>query len=631
MVDTSTYTKAQKDRVLSYITPFVTTNSGLSSHRSRLEKIDRLIERSYDSLPSKDNCRDKKIPMPAEEENITLPVVGPQLSTLAAQLTKIFLRTDPPVQMFAAPNASEIANQYNILYSRYSRKFQWRRNLLRCIRDAVNYNFCAAEVRWAARAVKTITSEVSTQTGQNKVTTSEEEGEQIKHINAYNVIWDGSVPLNEVSSRGAYAGYIEQHTRISLAQHFTDEGIKLSQADWKEITKYSETNTAFSYFLPKINEVEANESVEPSFDSIFDSKSSEVLRTATDKYNLITLYLRVIPMDFDIISEYGADVSILKVKLVGDNFIVKMEILDNQHNLIPIIFGQMDETSIGLNSFTTAEELAPIQNTATKLYNAEIASTRRLISDRALYDPHLISSSDVNNPSPTAKIPVKSSMHGSFALTQAYYPIPYEDRAMGVRINFANTLLGFSSQITSANQTMQGQFVKGNKSAGEFNTTMQMAGDRLIQSAIFLDDQFFGPLRTILLRDTLQYQSNIRVYDKEAAQFIDVDMATLRSNELDFDVAAGLLPANEMASLEFFQVLVQSIMARPDLSSDFKMMEAICYVAEMNGVKYLRRFLKSAEQKQQEQQAMMQQQLQMLQAKTQIESQGKPQTNENLN
>lgn len=618
MPDTAVYTDAQKAGILAYLTPFIISNSGLSSHRARLEKIDRLIERSYDTQ-SKESCRDTKFSAKNDEENITLPVVGPQLSTLAAQLAKIFLRTDPPVQMFAAPNAAEIANQYNILFSKYSRKFQWRRNLLRCIRDAVNYNFCAAEVRWASKAVKTLTREVSTQTGQNKTTVANEEGESIKHLNAYNVIWDGSVPLNEVSSRGAYAGYVELHTRISLAQHAKDYGIELTEEDWKSIKSVSETSAAFSYSVPQINQVESNDTVEPSHDDIFDPKSEKIRRTATDKYNLITLYLRIIPMDFDIVSEYGADVSILKVQLVGDNKIIKMEILDNQHNLLPIIFGQVDETSLGLNSFTTAEELAPIQNTATKLYNAEIASTRRLISDRALFDPTLISKEDVNNPSPTAKIPVRTSMHGSFNLNQAYFPIPYEDRAMGVRINFANALLGFSSQITSANQTMQGQFVKGNKTAGEFNTTMQMAGDRLTQSAIFLDDQFFGPLRVILLRDTLQYQSNVRVYDKEAAQFIDVDMNTLRDNELDFDIAAGLLPANEMASLDFFQVLIQSIMARQDLSAEFKTMEALCYMAETNGVKYLRRFLKS----QQEIQAEQQQQIQMMQAQAQIEAQAK--------
>lgn len=608
------------ETLLSYVNPFIRSNSGLSDHRARLEAIDRLIERSYQAH-KKSSCRDTK-DAPPEEDNVTIPVVGPQLSTLAAQLAKIFLRTDPPIQMFSAPAAAEIANQYNILYSRYSRKFQWRRNLLLVIRDAVNYNFCAAEVRWRARAVRTITQQINAQTGLNKITNAYEEGESIKHLHPYNVIWDGSVPLNEVSYRGAYAGYVERYTRIALAQFCKDEGIELTQEDWKEISAHQETADGLSYFVPEINPVVHNDKVELSHDDIFDGKTAKSQnKTSTVQYNLTTLYIRAIPMDFDIVQEGATEINIIKLYIIGSSKILKYEVLDNAHNLFPIIFGQTDESPLGLNSFTSAEELAPIQNTATKLYNAELASTRRLISDRAIYDSDLISAKEVNNPSPTAKIPLKRSKHGSFALNQAYFAIPYEDRALGVRLNFANSLLGFASQITSANQTMQGQFVRGNKTAGEFNTTMSMAGDRLTQSAIFIDDQFFAPLRTILLSDTLQYQSNVKVFDKESGQFIEVDMTTLRDTPLDFDIAAGLIPAEELASTEFFQVLLQTLMSRPDLNMEFRTTEALCYLAEMKGVKYLRRFQRSQQEIQQMQQAQLQQSLAMEQGKAQISAQ----------
>ena len=604
-----------EETLLTYVKPFIVTNVGLNDHRARLEKIDRLIERSY-SPNSSSSLRDtfhedqrKRI----EEEDVTIPVVGPQIATLTAQLSKIFLRTDPPVQMFSAPQAADIANQYNILYSRYSRKFQWRRNLLLILKDAVSYNFCAAEVRWKARAVRSIGSSVNTSTGKFRTATAFEEGEVIEHLHPYNVFWDGSVPLNEVSYRGAYAGYVKNYTRIALAQFLRDEGIELSQDQWKDISKLEGVTAPLSYYTPKINQVPSAESPTPIFDEIFDP-SSKPKKTSVRTYNIITLYIRAIPMDFDIVQDGSTDINIIKLTMLNESTLLKYEVLDNAHNLFPIIFGQSDESSLGLNSFTIPEELAPIQNTATKLYNAEIASTRRLISDRAIYDSSLISKEEVNNPSPTAKIPLKQAMHGSFRPSDAYFPIPYEDRALGVRLNFANSLLGFSSQITSANQVMQGQFVRGNKTAGEFNTTMAMAGDRLLSSAIFIDDQFFSPLRTILLSDTLQYQADIQVFDKEAGQFIQINMNELREQPLDFDIAAGLLPTDELASLEFFQVIMQTMMSRPDLDAEFKSIEALCYLAEMKGVKYLKRFLRSAE----ERQAIMQQQLAMQSAQQQV-------------
>ena len=611
MAGAMSLTEKQEDNVKTYIDSFLTSNVNINTHRARLEKIDRLIERSYDSTKPKD-CRDvkKTDKHKVDPESITIPVVGPQLSSIAAQLTKIFLKTDPPIQMFSAPAAVDIANQYNILYSRYSRKFKWRRNLMMCIQDAVNYNFCAAELRWKKRATKSAGPAVSTDTGYAKTTHSFEEGETITHLNPYNVLWDASVPVDEVAYRGAYVGYVQSMTRIALAQFCADEGINLSPDDWKEIAKESDVSAPIGYYVPKINAVETPEGVEPTYDDAFDGKTGKIKHTSTAEYDVVTLYIRCIPADFDITTATAADINIAKIVRVGAGKMIHFELLDNNHNLFPIILGQTHESALGLNSFTLAEELEPIQNTATKLYRAEFASTQRLVSDRAIYDSSLISSEEVNNPSPTAKIPVKRSMHGSFALSQAYYAIPYEDRALGVRIQQANTLLGFANQITSSNQVMQGQFVKGNKTAGEFNTTMAMAGDRLLQSAIFLDDQFFSPARTILLSDTLQYQANIKVFDKESGEFVDVDMNKLRDAPLDFDIAAGLIPAEELASAEFLQVMIQTFMSRPDLDADFKSMEALCYIAEVRGVKYLKRFMRSAEEKMQKQQ----EQIQMAQA-----------------
>lgn len=615
-------TEKQKELLLNYITPFVTSNSAISDHRARLEKIDSLIERSY-SPKKADNCKDnKKEKTPPADEEVTIPVVGPQISTQSAQLAKIFLRTDPPLQMFSAPAAAHIANQYNILYSKYSRSYQWRRNLLMCIQDAVAYNFCAAEISWISRAVKSITNAVNLDQGSQKVSTAFDSGERIKHLHPYNVIWDSSVDPNEVASRGAYAGYIERYTRIALAQFFDNEGITLSPEDWKELRKYENAASSIGYYTPKLNAVPTPDKVELSYDEIFDGKKSDsVKKTSTALYTMTTLYVRIVPMDFDIVSEAGASINIARVILIGDQFIADVKILDNAHNLFPVILGQTKETTLGLNSFTTPEELAPIQNTATKLYNAEIASSRRLISDRAIYDPQLISKEEVNNPSPTAKIPLRSSMHGAFNLTNAYYAIPYEDRALGVRISQANSLLGFSSQIAATNPTMQGQFVRGNKTAGEFNTTMSMAGDRILQSAIFLDDQFFAPLRTILMSDTLQYQNNVVVFDRQTGEFIKIDMSTLREAPLDFDIADGLLPANDLATPEFFQVLIQTFMSRQDLALDFKAIDALCFLAESNGVKYLSRFIRTPEEKVQ----YMQQQLMLQAAAVQPLQQAQPQ------
>ena len=611
-------TPLQKSRLFQYIDPFISANSGILDHRARLEEIDKLIERSYDSQAKTRNCKDEKSREP-QEDNVTVPVVGPQLSTISAQLAKIFLKSDPPIQMFAAPAGSSIANQYNIIYGKYSRTFQWRRNLLLCLQSAVNYNFCAAEIRWKARAVKALKSVTNLQTGGMRTVSAFEEGEVIKHLHPYNVLWDGSVPLNEVSQRGAYAGYIQQVTKIALYQLLRDEGIELTPEEKKNIKK--EENAGYiKYYVPEINPVTQNDTAPKSYDAMWEGKDEKETFTSTELFNLYTLYVRLIPSDFNIPADSPDDINVIKILLLGDRTILAAQLLDNAHQLLPIAFGQIHESSLGLNSFTVAEELEPIQNTATKLYRTEIASARRMLADRAIYDSNIISEKDINDPSPTAKIKMRRSMSQAVPITSAYYSIPYEDRAMGVRISQANALLGFASPISGTNQAMEGQFIRGNKSAQEFNSIMASAGDRILQSAVFFDDQFMSPLRTILLSDTLQYQNDIKLFDKDSGQFVEVKMDQLREQPLDFEIAAGLLPASEMASLDFLQVLLQTFMSRPDLDRRFKSIDALCYIAETRGVKYLTRFLRSEAEIQQMQQQALAMQQQQLEQKAGVET-----------
>lgn len=602
-----TPTDAQTKDIMSYVEPFISANSAISDHRSRLEKIDRLVERSIRSTKKTAGRDSPSLPKEPEEENVTIPVVAPQLSTVSAQLAKIFLRTDPPLRMFSAPEASPIATQYNILYGQYSRTFQWRRNLLLCINDAVRYNFCAAEIKWNTRAVQKVHNEIG-QEGNAGTAQAFEEGEKIEHLNPYNVIWDGSTPLNEVPLRGAYAGYIEQKTKIALFQFFRDEGIALSAAQRKELSKVSNTQR-MGFYVPDINPVESGERGTLSFDKMWEGGKGEERKTSIHLYDVYTIYVRLFPSDFNIASDNPDDINILKLIIINGSFLVAIRLLDNAHQLLPITFGQISETAIGLNSYTLAEELSPIQNTATKLYNADIASLRRLISDRAIYDPNMVSEKDVNSREPTAKIKLKRSLSQGVDLRSAYYAIPYEDRGVGSRITQANALLGFASPISGTNQAMEGQFIRGNKSAQEFNTIMASAGDRILSSAVFIDDQFFSKIRTILLSDTLQYQNDISIYHKESGQFVDVDMSQLREAPLDFEIAANLVPPEELGSMEMFSSLLQVFMAREDLNMEFKVVDALCYLAETRGVKYLTRFIRSDEEKQ----ALLQQQIASLQ------------------
>lgn len=601
-----TLSPEQKKKILDYIEPFIRVTPSLSDHRARCEKIDKLIEHSVNSN-SQDDCKDEeKIP---EEENITVPIIGPQLSTLSAELVKLFLSEDPPLQMVSAPKSEIISNQYNLLFSKYSRQFQWRRNLMLCIRDVVNYNICAAEVYWKRRLGKSFTQGLNN-AGQKATTEAFEFGEAIEHLNIYNVSWDASVPANMVPYEAAYAGYFKKFTRVALVQYLRNMGIDVSKALFDEIKK-GEGEALSDYYIPKINPVSTPDTVPANDpDSMFDNSSKEKAPlTSTVEHVCKIFYFRIIPADFGLVSTADdvTEVAIYRVIIVNKGTLVDFRRMSFQHNMIPMTFGQIDETAIGLNTLTIAEELSPLQNTAEKLYKGDIASIRRMVADRGIYDPKYVEEDHINSPSPTAKIPIKKTYSGSIKLSDVYFPIPYEDRSIGSRIQIANGLMGFAAEITSANQIMRGGFVKGNKTAQEFQATMQSAGNRILAFAIFFDDQFLGPVRTIARSDLLQNQSNISIYDKATGEFVPIDVSQLQESQVDFDIAAGLLPAEALNSVDFLQTIFQVVMSNPQFNMEYDVMSMLSYIASIKGLRYLNRFARTEEEKKKIQDMQLQQ------------------------
>ena len=84
----------------------------------------------------------------------------------------------------------------------------------------------------------------------------------------------------------------------------------------------------------------------------------------------------------------------------------------NIHNFLPIIFGQPLEDGLGYQTKSFAQNLQSVQDMTSALWNGKIASARRALADRVLYDPSKIKPEDINSDNPAAKIPCKSAAYG---------------------------------------------------------------------------------------------------------------------------------------------------------------------------------------------------------------------------
>ena len=613
-------------KLLNYVSSCLST-SQLATRRSRMEVVAKMLARKSDAPKHVVGCEDVAYSKP--EEEISLPITRSLVDTMHAQLVEIFLANNPPIKMFSAPTGDAIAAQYNNLFAEHSSRFKWRRNLLRVLLDAVHYNVGAAHICYVEqKSVIPRAQGLASDVGQ--VDTVLYAGEKIEHLNAYDIFWDEKVPVCDVHEKGAYVGYVQNISDIALHNLCANLNVlfpkrKLSTDLQNVIIPQENVN------VPQITIKSYRPEISPFTPTKLDAVNAllsdigvntNLSIRGINTRSLITVYVRVIPGDFGY-AGYADAQHILKLLIVDGTTLISVTTVSAMHGYFPIVITSFREDSTdNLETFT--EELNPLQNVASKLYNMEILSARRNISDRAIYDPKLVDEKHVNSSAVNAKIPLSPrAVPGD--INAAYRPIPYEDRAMGTRISTANALIPVGNSIAGLNQAAQGQFVKGNKSPSEFAETMQNMGARMRTLAINLDDTFFSVLREILKSDVLQYQQAVKVRDMRTGQQVSIDPAILRDNSLNFEIAAGLTTVKDGAGLDALQVGMQMFMANPQLAGNFKSAEAVAYMLRMMGFNDIDMFLKTEQEKQAEQQAALQQQAQQLQLAQQLQQQQTPQ------
>jgi hypothetical protein len=547
-----------------------------------------------------------------------VPLILSQVDSARAKLTNIFLTPEPIFEVVSPPELQAVANQYTSIYEADSQHFGWKSELSVAFLDGLKYNQLAVEVNWDVETVRATTS-LADLTNDPTAPVPETDvlwaGNKLKRISLYNCFYDTSVRVKDIHKEGDFAGYTELYTATRLTRLMDKLEIQESERD--EIFKAGLANAAFKYRTPDIADANTNVVTPILAAAYFDLTPDEMSKKGTQRlasYEVTKVYFRAIPADlgFTASSAEIANVNqqaIFELYIVNGCKVMSLKQLSNKHNYLPIVFCQLLDEGIGQQAKSFSHNLEDLQDVASMLITSEIKSLRRMLTDRAIYNPHLINKRDVNSPNPTAKIPLRTSAYGQ-SLQDAYYPIPYEDRALGSRVSQASNILSFGNDISGLNQVAAGQFVKGNKTNDQFSESMAASGQRLMALAMNLEDSFFLPLKEITRSNILQYQSPDKILSQILKQQVTISPEQLKSLIPSFKISDGLLPPDRIANSELIITAIQTIGSSPELASTYDVAGMTVHLLQVKGLRDLDKFKFTPEQAQarQAQQAQIQQQ-----------------------
>ena len=577
--------------------------------RTAMRAIDLQYAREADL--SKENARARIANRYGDKDrfqNITIPIVLPQVESAVTYQTSVFLTGIPLFGCVAAPAYEDEAQQMETLIDDQATRGGWAREFGMFFRDGFKYNLSALEVSWKRETTFAVETDLSNvKTGKQKEVIWE--GNSVKRWDMYNTFYDTRVHPAEMYKKGEFIGTTEIMSRIMLKQFInTLPDIRIDNAaeafaSGMGTISYDAAGATGAFYIPQINpNVNAATNIINGGTNWMSWAGLAGANTSIqykNLYEVTTIYARILPSDFNIRVPAPNTPQIWKLIFVNHQVLIYAERQTNAHGYLPVLMGQPLEDGLGYQTKSLAENVSPIQDITSALSNSNIAARRRAISDRTLYDPSRVTEAHINSANPSAKIPVRPAAYGK-PVADAVHAFPFRDdqsQYIGQQIQQYSAM---ANMISGQNQVRQGQFVKGNKTQHEFADVMSHANGRDQVTAMTYEAQIFTPLKEILKINNLQYQGGVSLYNREKKVQVAIDPVALRKAVLNFKISDGLTPSDKLINADTMQVALQVFGSSPQISAAYNVGDFFSYMMKTQGA-HISEFQKSQQQQAYEQ------------------------------
>lgn len=578
--------------------------------RASMEEIDKQYQREKNWTDAQLRARiANRVGDAHKIQDITVPIVMPQVESCMAYLTNVFLTGYPIFGVSAGPAEENAALMMETIIGENSITAGWIPEIMRFFRDGLKYNLHCLEVRWDQKTVWGIETDANRP---NSAAPKEVlwNGNTIKRIDLYNAFWDYRCHPYEIADYGEFAGYTRLYSRARMKAYINDISDKITPATAKraleapviQFQPMSSTLVPFGYYQPLINPFPTLSPANSMMNFDWHAWATDKRESSIDykdAYTVTTVYGRIIPDDFGLRTPGPNTPQVWRFTIINGSVVLEAERQSNAHSKIPMFFGQPLSDGLDYQTKTFAQNVVPMQEVASALWSGFLASKRRLVTDRVLYDPSRVRESDINSPNPSAKIPIRPSAYGK-PLQEAVYQFPFRDEQANSFVSAASQTVNFANMINNQNPAQQGQFVKGNKTKEEYDDVMGHGNGSNQMMAINIEGQVFTPIKEVLKLNMLQYQKDGVIFNSEQKTAVAVNQQTMRQAAVQFKISDGILPEEKEMDTDEFQTALQAIGSSPQIGAAYNIGPMFTYVMKLRGAD-LSPFEKSPAQMQYEQ------------------------------
>jgi hypothetical protein len=582
----------------------------LGTFRSLLAYRDKAYQRQLDITNEQIAAlRANKAGDASKLQNMTVPIVMPQVESAVAYQAGVYLTSYPIFGVVAYPKNQDAAMQFETAIGDQSLRYGWARELIKVIRDGYKYNFGAAVCLWKSTPLKqVVTSTAISSAGMASLKEYTYSGNNIQRVDPYNCFMDMSVAPANMHTEGEFFGWNEIVSRIQLKRLFrvlaADKTTQATEAYSSPFPGGSMgSQSGMDYNTPAINRL--MEIGIPGGTGINWGQWAGMVPGRRgmqldykSHYQLTHFMCRATSQDFGAL---GNQEKVFYGIIVNWSVVIYVEEMNVGHDFMPAFVMQPHEDGLGYQTQSMLDNALPFQDMSSALWNATLESKRRQIFDRLVYNPRMIDKKDIDVNSAVARIPLRNAAMAKDGneIARAIYQIPYRDDASSANLQMAEMISGMADQATGQNKVDRGQFQPGNKTRTEFSQTMGNSNSRQQLSSLSIQGQFMTPLKETIKSNTLQFQPAGTILNRDAKQEVEIDPVELRKSMLEFKMTDGMLPMDKIMNPELLMVFLQTAQALPATATEYDIMGMFIYWAKLQGATWLEDFKRDPQQQQQ--------------------------------
>ncbi len=542
----------------------------------RLQTIDREFS-GFVKLSEADKKRERdnlagKAPKPTD---VNLQLAATHIEEAVTFLMSVFAPDSGMFEATARQDKQSVANAFAAVLNRQSSRGRFYREYVKAFANMLKYNLGGWFTYWEKVQGNQLTNTIDGQPNLSRKIIWQ--GNRIKSIDMYNVIWDIAVHPVDLPYLGEFVAFVEM-VREFRVKKMAEDGELFEVHRFTGENMATDNTNRYYKSKPQIrNELGlAGGGGETDWVNVLTQGGS---REVTSGHELVTYYGWLNPREFGLSND--DELQIWRIVVVNQQFIAQTEYMNNAHGMLPVAFASPREDDLGFGQKSYGEMLIPLQRYASFKLNVDQQSQRKSLHGITVFDANTVALDNID----------ESEVAGRIRANPTSQDVDLRKKIMQLRDapDTTGTMRDIASIVDLMQKLLPTDMLRQVADLQRATTyqaaaVVQSANRRNYNIARLINDHAMHTMKFQLMYNLFQYQEPMEMLADDGT-VIEVTPSEFRDAGIEYAVGEGLKGIDRLLIADVMKEILTSVLQSQQAAAEIDVVKLLDYYSSLLGDK----------------------------------------------